>query len=205
MLQNVQYSMCMILWMLDPREVSLSQSYRLSVSRDDKALQEALYFCCCILMCNARIAQTLSAAWCVDAVRGIAQPTLQRLLLLRRERIIQTLQAARDEDGEVAPSPAVSLLERARTIRALPLGADTVKGSLDSLAEGKKASSLPQLDDPAKVAPAPAWQWSKHAAGQLYIPCECFECLRCIWTAKACMHWDVMAAPARAASRGRCC
>ena len=91
------------------------------------------------------------------------------LLLGRRERIIQTLEAARDEDGEVAPSPAVSLLERARTIRALPVGTDAVTGSLDNLAEGKKAS-LPQLDDPAKVAPVPAWLWSKHAAGQACIP-----------------------------------
>ena len=105
----------------------------------------------------------------------------------------------------MAPSPAVSLLERARTIRALPLGAGAVKGSLDSLAEGKKASSLPQLDDPAKVAPMPAWPWSKHAAGQPCIPCECSECLRRIQKAKACMHWDVIRAPAWAASRVRLC
>ena len=87
----------------------------------------------------------------------------------RRERIIQTLRAARDEGGEVASSPAVSLLERAHTIRALPMGAGAVTGSLESLAEGKKAS-LPQLDDPAKVAPLPAWWLSKHAAGQHCFP-----------------------------------
>lgn len=147
--------------------------------RDDKALQEAI--------CSAT---ALSAVQCPDrsgivgSVVCECHEALANSLAMgdpvwRRERIIQTLQAALDEDGEVAPSPAVSLLERARTIRALPLGADAVKGSLDGLAGGKKAS-LPQLDDPAKVAPVPAWRWSKHAAGQPCILCECFDCLRCI-------------------------
>lgn len=72
-----------------------------------------------------------------------------------RERIIQTLRAAREEDGAVAPSPAVSLMERASTIRALPLLPEAgpevagVNGA-DGKAAGKQAS-LPQLEDAAKV------------------------------------------------------
>ena len=72
-----------------------------------------------------------------------------------RERIIQTLRAAREEDGEVAPSPAVSLMERTSTIRALPLlpeaGLDDAgMNGADGKATGKQAS-LPQLEDAAKV------------------------------------------------------
>lgn len=132
-------------------------------------------FCCCLpaVQCPGRPDTVGSmVCGCQEALHNSLKS--RTALNWRRERIIQTLQAARDEDGEVAASPAVSLLERARTIRALPIGADAVTGSLDSLAEGKKAS-LPQLEGPAKVALTPAWRCSKHAAG---LPCTSWECSR---------------------------
>jgi hypothetical protein len=73
---------------------------------------------------------------------------------------VQTLRAAREGGGgELAPSPAVSLLERASTIRALPV-AGTQAGTQAGTAGGggglgMKQSSLPQLEDAAKVGPSP--------------------------------------------------
>ncbi|KAK9827307.1 hypothetical protein WJX81_002709 [Elliptochloris bilobata] len=86
------------------------------------------------------------------AIALVLTATLQRQC--RRERIIQTLRAACEEGGEVAPSPAVSLLERASTIRALPIGVEAGAGvagtgASEGPAKGKQAS-LPQLDDPGK-------------------------------------------------------
>jgi len=72
---------------------------------------------------------------------------------------VQTLRAAREgSGGELAPSPAVSLLERASTIRALPVagtqaGTAAGGGGGGGLA-GKKQSSLPQLEDAIKVEDA---------------------------------------------------
>ena len=78
----------------------------------------------------------------------------------------------------MAPSPAVSLLERSRTIRALPTGADAGArvagtGSAERLAEGKQAA-LPELDDPAKVSPPCSGMEVSMLQGVLCIP----SCMR---------------------------
>ena len=70
------------------------------------------------------------------------------LLMFCREHIAQALHIAKAK-GKVAPSPAVSLLERARTIKSLPTVPDVVLPlpNVDVIIPIEEEKESPQVDD----------------------------------------------------------